>query len=125
MTDNLKMLPPPQKKVAAKVLVNEGYSTRTVEDILGIDHATVARYAKKDTPEALRQFETELIAAFALKEHQIAAKALRRIDTKIESAFIMDALEIYKSMRGKGVAGVNVQVNNFQVKGANGESIDL
>lgn len=128
MTDNLKLLPPPEKKVVAKVLVNEGFSTRDVEEILGVDHTSVSRYAKKDTPEELRRFETELIAVFTIKEHQIAAKALRRLDTKIDSAMIMDALEIYKSMRGKGVAGQNIALQfntNYSIKGANGEPVDL
>ncbi len=113
MPDDLKLLPPPEKKVAAKVLVNEGYSTRDVEELLGVDHVTVSRYAKQETPDEMKRFETQLTNIFAIKEHQIAAKALRRIDSKIDTAIIMDALEIYKSLRGKNVSGINVQVNNF------------
>ena len=109
--NDLVNLPPPEKKVAAKVLVNEGYSTREVEDILGLDHSVVARYAKLETPENMQQFETKLTDVFRIKEHQIAAKALRRIDTKIDNAFIKDALEVYKAMRGKDVAQNMTQIN--------------
>ena len=58
MTDNLRELPPPEKKVAAKELILNGYSLRQVEGILGIDKDTASRYANQETPEDLRQFET-------------------------------------------------------------------
>lgn len=55
--DDLKLLPPPEKKVAAKVLIENGYSLRKAEEILGMDKDTVNRYAKQPTPDEMRQFE--------------------------------------------------------------------
>lgn len=111
MTDDLNNLPPNEKKVAAKVLVNEGYSFREVETILGVDHTTVSRYSKAETPEALQQFETELTNIFRTVEHKIAAKALRRLDATIDRARVSEALDVYREMRGKSVAP-NIAIQN-------------
>lgn len=107
MTDDLKTLPPKEKRVASKVLINEGYSTREVEEILGVDHSSVSRYAKQDTPEELQQFETKLINIFRQTEHRIAAKALRRLESTIDRARINEALEVYKEMKGKTAGNDN------------------
>lgn len=55
---NLKELSPPELKVAAKELILNGYTTRKVEEILGIDHVTASRYADAPIPEEMKQFET-------------------------------------------------------------------
>lgn len=57
-TKDLKELNPKELQVAAKTLILSGYTTRKVEEILGVDHATAARYADAPTPEDMRQFET-------------------------------------------------------------------
>lgn len=56
MTD--KNYTPLEVKVIAKSLIENGYSSRKVESILGIDHNTALRYAEQPTPEEMRQYET-------------------------------------------------------------------
>lgn len=110
MPDYLKSLPDPSKKVAAKVLVNEGYSTREVEEILGVSDTSVLRYSHQETPDELKHFEAELTEVFRRKEHIIAAKALKRIEAKIDYAQIEEALTVYREMRRVGASGLN-QIN--------------
>lgn len=57
MTD-LKRLSPPEIKVVAKTLILNGYSSRKVESILGIDHSSALLYAQQPTPDELKEFST-------------------------------------------------------------------
>ena len=50
---------PIHQKVAAKVLHDNGYVDRKIEEILGIDHVTAWRASQQATPEELKQFETD------------------------------------------------------------------
>jgi hypothetical protein len=102
--DDLKELPPLEKKVATKVLSNEGYSLRNIEEILGVDHVTAGRYAKLETPQELEQFETKLTNVFRQTEHRVAAKALKRIEERIDYSRINEALDVYRELRVKGVS---------------------
>ena len=116
MTNELKTLPKPEKKVAAKVLVNEGYSTREIEELLDADHSSVARWAKLDTPLELKKFEERLCDVFRQREHIVAAKALRRVEETVPRARILEALEVYKNMRGIGGAAAKIQTPNMSVE---------
>lgn len=74
--DNLKLLPKPQKKVAAKVLARLGMSYRTIGRILDVSKDSVMRYSRMETPEELRQFETDFKKEFMLYEIILAVKAI-------------------------------------------------
>lgn len=102
--DELKKLTKPEKKVAAKVMKEEGYSLREIEDILGVSDSAVLRYSREQIPEELKQFEATLKSMFEDKERILAAKAFRRVDNRIDYAQIMDAWQIYKDLRGKGAS---------------------
>ena len=72
--DNLKLLPPPEKKVAAKVLFRNGWGSRIVGEWLGISKDTVIRSSHEPTTDVLRQFETEFESV--IKDMKLEAKAL-------------------------------------------------
>jgi hypothetical protein len=54
----LKLLPPPEKKVVAKQLILNGFSSRQVQEILEIDHQTALNYANMPTPAEQEEFST-------------------------------------------------------------------
>lgn len=58
MPENLLGLTQKEKQVAAKKLIENGYSSRKVEEILGIDHSSAIWYANKPTPEEMEEFST-------------------------------------------------------------------
>lgn len=116
MSEDVKRLGKPKKKVVAKVLVEEGLSLREAASVLGLSKDTIARYAKEEVPDKLGQFETRIKEAFGVKEQVVAAKALARIDERIATAKISEALEVYKTMMGKGQDKgpvVPIQINNL------------
>jgi hypothetical protein len=125
MTSDLSKLPPPQRKVAAKVLWEEGYTLRQIEDIVGYDHSYIADLAKLDTPEKLEGFEKRLLDIFRHTENRVAAKSLKRIEEKIPFAQIDEALDVYKAMRGKETAIISQQFNKFEVVNQDGAQIDI
>lgn len=55
---NLIGLTKEEKRVAAKALMDNGYTARKVEEILGIDYSTATLYAKKEVPEEMEEFST-------------------------------------------------------------------
>lgn len=110
MTD-LKLLSPPEKKVISKVLKNKGFSLRMIASLLDVSPATAMRYSDNPTPEELKQFETEIQEHFSIKEEVVAAKALARMDEKMATSRINEALDVYKVMRGKGETNINVAQN--------------
>jgi hypothetical protein len=113
MTDDLKLLPPPQAKVACSVLDRLGFSYGQIEKITGVKRVTAWRYAKAPIPEDMKHFESELNDMFSDMETIVAAKALARLDEKMAIAKISEALEVYKIMRNKQDAKVGIQVNTM------------
>lgn len=114
MKNKLEELPTPEKKVVAKTLILNGYSSRKVEDILAIDHNTALRYAEEETPEDLRQFET--IFKNRLEDQKkigidLVHKRLielipreRRIESIVKAGEFLD---------GRNIQGnTNIQINN-------------
>lgn len=111
--NNLKQLSPPEIKVAAKELILNGYTTRKVEEILGIDHSTAARYAEAPIEEEQQQFATVFDAYIKdqkAKGINIVYKRLlelvpkeRRIDQVVKAGEFLE---------GKSNKGIEVQVNN-------------
>lgn len=115
MTDNLKQLPPPEKKVAAKILILNGYSSRKCEEILGIDNVTAIRYAELPTPDDLKQFETIFNAYIAENKQKGIDLVYKRLlellprERRIES--VVKAGEFLEGRRE--ASNVAVQVNTF------------
>lgn len=79
MTDELKALPPPEKKVAAKILYQMGWGSRKVEELLAISDDSVRRAAELPTPDELRQFEAEFTLAIKDMKQQGVAMAQKRL----------------------------------------------
>ena len=114
MREDLSRLPKSKKKVVAKVLSENEMSLRNIGTLLGVSKDSVNRYIDDPTPDSLRQYETDVRAAFTMREQVVAAKALARIDESMGRARITEALEVYKVMMGKdSKVQTNVQVNNF------------
>lgn len=89
---NLKNLSPKEKKVAAKVLGKQGYSSRKLEKILGIDNVTIWRSKKHQTPEEMKQFETDFTDAIDVMKKRGSAMVQERILKLIPLEFRMDRL---------------------------------
>ena len=89
-----------QRKVVAKTLLDLNYSAIEISRLLEIDRSTVYRYSKQPTPEELQQFATELKTIMSMKQHQILAKILRRIDQMVDKTLdfkgLIKAYEIVK-----------------------------
>ncbi len=105
-----------ENKVMAKVLVEEGYSSRKIEEVLGIDHSTINRYAVEETPEEQRQFATFFKNYISTQKskgvslvHQRILELIpkeRRLDQLVKTG---EYLEGKNNPQGPTVA---VQVNN-------------
>lgn len=74
MKNEISNLPPPKKRIAAKVLYRNGWGSRIVGEWLGVSKDTVIRSSKEPTPEVLRQFETEFDNM--IKDMKLEARAL-------------------------------------------------
>lgn len=70
---SIKKLPRVKQKVIAKALSDEGYSTRRIQQLIGVDDVSVWRYTKEQTPEELKQFEAEF--KLAINEMKIKGVA--------------------------------------------------
>lgn len=88
----LKDLSPKEKKVAAKVLGKQGYSTRKLEKILGVDNVTIWRSKNTQTPEEMKQFETDFTDAIDTMKKRGTAMIQDRILKLIPLEFRMDRL---------------------------------
>lgn len=113
MTDNLKELPPPEKKVAAKVLYDMGWSSRQIESWIGIDNVTVIRASEQPTPEALKQFETEFTIAIQSEKMKGIAIGVKRLLELIPKERRVD--QVVKGLEyfeGRNNPNIAIQVNN-------------
>lgn len=75
----LETLSPPQKRVVAKELMDVGYSSRTLEDLLGADYSTIARWAREDTPENLQRFATQFRSELAIQKQKGTVMVMSRL----------------------------------------------
>ena len=108
---DFKLLPKPKKKVVAKVLYDMGWSTRTIEQWLGIDNSTVSRYAKTPTPEKLQQFATDFTIAIQSEKQRGIALGIRRLNELIPKERRIEPLvKGLEFLEGKQ-QGVGVMVN--------------
>lgn len=104
----LEHLSPPEKRVAAKKLVEAGYSIRTIEDLIGASNASISRWARESTPDEMKQFEADFnkeLKAWKKQGLGMVHKRLlellpreRRIDQVVKAGEYLDG-----SNRGKAV----------------------
>lgn len=102
----------PQKKVAAKVLRETGYTAREIERWLGISDNTALRAAKEPIPEELTQFEAEFKKAVEEKKKEGLGMVMKRIQEIVPKYPRLDhlvkAAEYFEGVKRGG--DVNVQV---------------
>lgn len=79
MNQDLKLLPPPEKKIAAKVLAQQGHSPRELEHWLEISDSTIYRALRDQTPEELTQFEAEFKASIEAMKKRGLIQGYRRL----------------------------------------------
>lgn len=110
---DLKDLPPPEKKVAAKALIENGYSSRKVEELLGIDHSSAINYSQEIIPEEMKEFSTifdNYIQESKKKGIAIGLKRLNELMPKEEK--IPDLVKGLEFLEGKESTNNNLtQIN--------------
>ncbi len=112
MTNDLAKLPPKEKKVVAQELVKAGYSTRTIEDWVNADHATIARWALEETPEEMRRYATEFAKQLEASKTQSIAIGVKRIKELLPKERRLDqVVKTLEYLEGKQHGSVAVQVN--------------
>lgn len=112
--DDLKLLPPPEKKVAAKVLYQMGWASRKIEAWLGISNDTVLRAAQQPTPEELSQFESEFKLAISEIKKEGLALTINQIMKRLPNERRLDTLvKVAEYFEGKSQPNntVNMQLN--------------
>jgi len=77
--DDLKKLPPPEKKVVAKTLYNMGWSARKLEEYLGLSDNTVLRVVDEPTPDELKRFEASFIKTIQAEKQRGVALGIKRL----------------------------------------------
>lgn len=108
----LPALTPGQTKVAAKALVEQGYSSRKIEELLGIDNVSAWRYAKEATPDELKQFETDFkVAIGEMKNKGLALVHKRLLDLIPKERRIDQVVKAGEYLEGKSQGNTNIQVN--------------
>lgn len=118
-----KELSKPKKKEMAKAYVDEGYSSRQIEEWLGVDNTTIARWAKEPTPEKMQQFATEFRASLQVVKYRGIAEVHNRLLELIpKERRISEVVKAGEFFEGKSNEGIKVQVNNF-VPLLDGESV--
>ena len=89
-----------EKKIIAKTMFDLNYSATDIAELLGINRSTVYRYSQQPTGEDLQQFATEIKTIFSIKQYQIIAKILKRMDTMVEKTLdfkgLIKAFDILK-----------------------------
>lgn len=77
--DNLKLLPPPQKKVVAKTLYRMGWSSLELEKWLGFSDNTIIRASEAPTPDELKTFEEDFRRVIEAEKQRGIALGLKRL----------------------------------------------
>lgn len=104
----------PQKRVAAKVLRETGYSSREIERWLGISDTAALAASKVATPDELAQFEAEFKIAVQQKKVEGLGMVLKRIQEVVPKYQRLDhlvkAAEYFEGKKDNGDINVNVVV---------------
>jgi hypothetical protein len=122
--EELKLLPPPEKKVVAKQLILNGYSSRKVQLILGIDDVTALRYAEQPTPDDLKQFEA-LFTSYIHEHKQLGIKAVhqRLLELIPKERRIDQVVKAGEFLEGRSQSSNPHVLQQFNVGGKDGNSI--
>jgi len=112
-----------EKKVIAKTLYNMGWSSRKLEQWLGLSDNTIQRAVKQPTPEEMKRFEAEFKLAIQNEKMKGVALGIKRLlellpkERRIEP--LVKGLEY---LEGKGQAPLVVNQTIFtQLKQKYGE----
>ena len=109
---DLKELNPKEIHTAATVLQMSGYTSRKVEEILGIDHTTASRYANAPIEEDMQQFATIFKEFIDTKKHMgIKMVYDRLIDLIPRERRIDQVVKAGEYLEGKNVPQSLTQVN--------------
>jgi len=110
--DKLNLLPPPEKRVAAKILYRMGWGSRKIEEWLGVSDNTVLRAVNEPTPDELKQFEAEFeLAIKDMKRQGIALVQKRLLELIPKERRIDQVVKAGEYLEGKGTAVVANQVS--------------
>lgn len=112
---DLKELNNKELQVAAKTLILSGYTTRKVEEILGVDHVTASRYADAPTPEDMKQFET-IFTEYILEKKKKGINMVhdrllelvpkeRRIDQVVKAGEYLEGKNIQQTLNQINIGG--------------------
>lgn len=115
MTDkDIKQLTPLEQKVAAKVLSENGYSTRKIQKITGMDDVTAWRASQQATPEELKRFEADFTTWIQeRKKIGVVAVHNRLLDLIPKERRIDQVVKAGEFLEGKG----NQTLQQFNVAG--------
>lgn len=121
MTDKkLLSLSPIQKKIATHILSEEGYSTRKIERVLGIDYSTASLYLKEEKPEDIQQFSTVFKNVIAEKKAMGIAAIHKRLLELIPKEKKIDQLvkggEFLEGKSQQPLIQNNVVINDLKAK---------
>jgi len=97
----------------ARILLSLGYSATEIAKWLNINRSTVYRSNKISTNEELQQFATEVKAAFTVKQYEIVARVLSRVDVLVKKSFNLDSL-----VKILNTIGADVMLNGREKIGA-------
>jgi len=103
-----------EKKVIAKTLYNMGWSSRQLEQWLGLSDNTIQRAVKQPTPEEMKRFEAEF--KLAIKNEKMKGLALgikRLLELLPKERRIEPLVKGLEYLEGKGQTQVNTQINVF------------
>lgn len=102
-----------EKRVAAKVMSDNDYSSRQIEDFLGISDNTVLRAKADATPEELKQFEAEFEERIKQMKQTGIGMVQKRILELIPKERRMDQLvKAGDYLEGKTGGGVGVGIKD-------------
>lgn len=114
MTEDLALLPPAEKKVAAKVLYDMGWSSRKIESWIGISDDSVLRAVNIPTPDELRQFEAEFRTAISAEKQRGIALGVKRLNELLpRERRVSEVVKGLEYLEGKEGGGNTVQISNL------------
>lgn len=115
--NNLKHLPPPEKKVVAKELAKAGYSTRTLEEWVGADHTTISRWALEETPKEMQRYATQFRKQLDIyKQKGIALGVKRLLELLPKEKRVDQLVKGLEYLEGKKEPTTAIQINNYLKK---------
>jgi len=103
-TEKIKNLPKPAKVAATHALEDLDLRVTEIARILGIGERSVYRYLTEEVDEKWQSFGESIKKIFALKEEEVAAKALKLIEEKLPRAQFRELVGLYKTLQELKIA---------------------